>query len=113
MTDDTNDTDEPERLRSEVEAQIALQMARGDAYRDGAYELDDWEGFHCTECGWRGLSAPMADDWGTDDDGDLLVTQCPECGEPSPSISDERTNWFTVLEKLIALDWEVDFGDNE
>lgn len=92
-----------------VEAQIALQMARQNAYTDGVYELDDWEGFHCTECGWRGLSAPMNDDWGIGEDDDLTVTQCPECSEPGPSTSDERTNWFKVLEKLVAADWETDF----
>jgi hypothetical protein len=103
-------SDEDATIRSEVAAQIALQKARRDAYQQGEYELDEWEGFTCTECGWRGFSAPMnskALEADTQSD-DFALTVCPECETPGPETPDEHTRWHRVLQKLIDSDVELD-----
>lgn len=95
-------------------SRMALQSARLDAYSDGDYILDDWEGYHCPECGWNGLSAPMyKGDKQTDADGNLIVTQCPECDEPSPETSDQPTKWHIVVEKLVNGPATVDMGPDD
>lgn len=73
-----------------------LKMARRSAYSDGEYELDEWEGYTCTECGNRQLSA-MAE-VGEDLDA-LLVSYCDEC-DGELETSDEQTDWERVEEKI-------------
>jgi hypothetical protein len=101
-------------IRSEVAAQIALQKARKDAYDQGEYELDEWEGFTCTECGWRGLNAPMNDEPLESDThpDDFSLTMCPTCETPGPETSDEHTRWHLVVRKLIDSDVDLEVIDD-
>lgn len=72
---------------------LKLQTARLSAYRDGIYELDEWEGFTCTECGNQELTASASDG------DDLLETVCSKCGSETVT-SDSETDWSKVEEKL-------------
>jgi len=101
-----DDVDDDGAVSSAVLARTSLQMARSRAFDAGDYELHEWEGFTCTECGWRGLHVPVNDEWFRDDhDGvvgeDLAIVVCPECGAPDPDTSDERTRWHVVIESLV------------
>lgn len=80
-----------------VELELALQLARQEAYLDGEYELDEEEGFHCEECGWCSLTAPMNDR--ASDGIDTALVECGNCGEPDPT-SHVTTDWNRVEEKL-------------
>lgn len=82
-------TEEPE-LAPEVKERIEERANRLEAYRRGEYELDDNEGFYCPECGWRGLIAPMAEDWSAKN-----AVECAECGSTevdTGGIQDEKEN---------------------
>lgn len=71
---------------------LHLQQARHAAYKDGVYELDEWEGFTCTECGDRLLTATV-----NLEDG--LESFCRSCGG-AVETSGEDTDWDAVEEKL-------------
>lgn len=66
-------------LREPMRSFLDAQTERIRAYEDGEYELDDYEGFECSNCGWKGLTAPMADEDKRDVESEDIV-QCPECG---------------------------------
>jgi hypothetical protein len=74
---------------------IDLQIKRRAAYEDGVYELDDWEGFECVDCGNRQLFA-QAD---LDSSTDILNTVCKKCGG-STETSGEKTDWEKVRQKI-------------
>ena len=76
---------------------LDLQMKRRAAYEDDEYELDDWEGFTCNECGNRQLSAEA--DLEPDEDDELLDSICSECGG-SMETTGEDTLWDKVREKI-------------
>lgn len=80
-------------FREPVKSFTKAQMNRIEAFEDGEYELDDEEGFECESCGWRGLSAPMADEKHRDIENNLLL-ECPECGEPNPSSGDLKIEYY-------------------
>lgn len=80
-----------------------IQSIRLSAYHDGEYELDEWEGFTCDECGWRGLTAEgvFDDDEIPDDFDGILPSRCGGCGEVGRlSISGVETQWDKVIDKL-------------
>lgn len=72
---------------------IELQMKRIEAYQDGVYDLDSWEGFKCSSCGNRQLTA--SGDFG----GGSLDAICDDCGSTLET-TDEETKWDKVREKL-------------
>jgi DNA-directed RNA polymerase subunit RPC12/RpoP len=74
---------------------IDLQIKRRAAYQDGLYDLDDWEGFECINCGNRQLSAE-AD---LEDSTENLNTICENCGSRTET-SEEETDWDKVREKI-------------
>jgi hypothetical protein len=119
VQDDDVDEHEPEQdteVRSAVLARTSLQMARSRAFDAGDYELHEWEGFTCTECGWHGLHAPVNDEWFRDDQDrvvgdDMAIVVCPECGTPDPDTSDERTRWHVVIETLVNGPATVDMTE--
>lgn len=75
---------------------LDLQIKRKAAYEDGEYELSDWEGFTCTECDNRQLSA-RAD---MENDGnELLKSVCEQCNSRMETSSAE-TDWDLVREKI-------------
>jgi hypothetical protein len=98
--------DEPE-LRDSAKVMMAVQTARNKAYGEGAYELDEWEGFTCNDCGWRGLGAPVHDDLFDDDIDEDGFTQCPECAH-SPLDTGGDIKWSQVVWKLINSDFTVE-----
>lgn len=51
---------------------LDAQQKRMEAFESGDYELDEDEGYHCLNCGWRGLSAPLSED-------EYRIVDCPEC----------------------------------
>lgn len=73
-------------LRKPTVEFLKAQKLRLAAHEQGVYTLRDGEGFHCTACGWRGLSAPMAEESFAQTETDAF-TQCPECGELGPETS--------------------------
>lgn len=75
--------------------QISLQTERQQKFSVGEYYLDDDEGYFCENCGWRGLTGSIPDDW----DADTLI-ECPECGSDSPDLRSSLTDWERVKEKL-------------
>lgn len=78
---ESDPADDTPTTRPPLRNQIIAQKRRLRAFHEGVYELSDDEGFYCDHCGWRGLTAPMADDW-ADRDEDL---ECPDCGTPGPT----------------------------
>lgn len=82
-----------EEFREPVESFTRAQLDRIEAYEEGEYELDDDEGFECTNCGWRGLSAPMADEEKMDLENEVFL-QCPECEEPKPSGGELKIEYY-------------------
>lgn len=46
-----------------------------DAWNNDNYEIDDDEGYHCPDCGWKGFFAELV----TDLDEDSIV-KCYNCG---------------------------------
>lgn len=73
---------------------MKLQTSRLSAYRNGDYELDEWEGFVCPDCGNRELTAEMSDDY-----DDIMSTICSEC-ESVTETSGKETDWERVKEKI-------------
>ena len=67
-----------ENLRDPMRSFLDAQQARIEAYRNGEYELSEGEGFECVECGWTGLTAPMAEESKRDLEAEQIV-KCPEC----------------------------------
>jgi hypothetical protein len=82
-------------------SRIDLQIKRLEAYRDGEYELDDWEGFRCTECGNHQLLAEV--DFETphvsSEEDDFFETNCRRCG-CSTETSDVDADWDRVEQKI-------------
>lgn len=74
---------------------LDLQMKRKAAYEDGNYELSSWEGFTCTECDNRQLSA-RAD---LECEDELLRSVCDEC-DGKMETPEEDTDWDAVREKI-------------
>lgn len=74
----TSDDEEELRLAPDVYRRLIAQKRRRLAYEAGVYELAAEEGFYCTECDWRALSAPANLDGMVKDDEPMTV--CPECG---------------------------------
>lgn len=80
-------------FREPVKSFTRAQLDRIEAYEEGEYELDESEGFECESCGWRGLSAPMADEEDRDLENDVFL-ECPECGEPNPNGGDLKVEYY-------------------
>lgn len=75
MNENDQDRGDGESMR------IIAQRRRMEAYESGEYELSEDEGFHCEDCDWRGLVAPMSEH--TPDEiayQDEALCMCPECG---------------------------------
>lgn len=71
-----------------------LQRKRREAYDDGEYNMSDWEGFYCTQCGNRQLNA-ICDLNG----GDITKCNCDEC-DGIMETSGEETDWTEVRDKI-------------
>lgn len=80
-------------FREPLDSFMKAQMNRIEAFKNGEYDLDDEEGFSCESCGWRGLSAPLADEKHRDIEKNVLV-ECPRCGEPNPSSGDLKIEYY-------------------
>lgn len=84
MTDETetdhDQTDDEVELSDETIRDLIGQKRRQDAFENGEYELSDDEGFHCTNCDWRGLTAPLHNqDPEVIVQDDITICMCPEC----------------------------------
>lgn len=73
---------------------VKLQTSRLSAYKNGDYELDEWEGFTCPNCGNRELTAGLSDE-----SDDIMDSVCSKCGATTET-SDKETNWDSVEEKI-------------
>lgn len=82
-----------ENLRDPMRSFLDAQKARMEAYENGEYELSDGEGFECMECGWTGLTAPMADENERDLETEQIV-KCPECGSMDIATSGTDLKYF-------------------
>jgi len=70
-------------LDKDTRESVIDQMERMESYRNGR-PLDDDEGFLCTECGWRDMTAPMYSG-----DDTQHITECGECGATGLLVGDE------------------------
>lgn len=78
---------------------IDLQIMRSHAYRDDSYELDDWEGFTCIDCGHRSLWATGDFNEDAGEDESYFQSICGECGGEMETAS-EDTDWNSVRDKI-------------
>lgn len=80
-------------MRDSMRSFLDAQRKRMRAYKEGVYELSEDEGFRCNECGWQGLSAPMADEEDRDMENGVLL-KCPECGTPDIENSQPEIKFY-------------------
>lgn len=81
---------------------LLYTMTRQRVHEDDEYDLEEEDdGFHCHNCGWRGVTLPM-----TEDSDDILKSICPECREEGV-----ENKLSTHLDEIIDIHSSVDVDD--